>query len=439
MSKGKFALLALAGLAAVISMSQLRSGQVDASSVDGAWVSVEAQPLERPISAEGLLAQASAVTVTAPFEGSIVQRWVQPGDSVKAGSPLFQLDTAGVEAELREAQSAHIRAQGDLAGLMKWETSAEVTAAQRQVMSAQRQKQTAQTRFNEVQSLLEKGIVARAELDAAKSELESASEQLLNAADGLASARQKGGAEQRQIATLEAESRRAKLRLVQERLKSATITAPVAGVVLKPARSDGAASKELEVGTFVTNREALVVIADNTALLVRASLDEFDAARAQVGMPVEVTLKTDDKSVMQGELVRVSAQARSESRVGQGSGAPMFEIEVLIRNVPEPLRARLRLGTTARLRMLAESQALALTVPLGAVRVDQTGRATVRRKAAGEKSDTGQELTIEPGMTLTDRVVVLKGLAAGDLVWVPKTESTDAPRSGLPPGSDVRK
>ncbi|MEY3124625.1 MAG: hypothetical protein RLZZ573_1145 [Pseudomonadota bacterium] len=390
----------------------------------GMWVSIEAQPLERPITAEGPLAEASAVSIVAPFDGAIVQRWVRPGDHVEAGAPLLQLDTSAVQAELREAQAAHIRAQEDLAGLVNWKTSADVTAAQRQVVNTHRQMQVAQARLTDTQTLFDKGIVARAEVESAQSEVSSATEQWQNASDGLASTLRKGGAAQQQIARLEAESRSVKVRLLQERLTRATLTAPVAGVVLKPTPTEGAPAKELDVGSFVSSRAVLMTIGDNTHYVVRAALDEFDAVRVKPDIPVKVMLSTDETAIMGGVLTRVSAQARNDQRFG-ASGAPMFDIEVLVRDVPQELRPRLRLGMTTRLRMVVEKQSAAVVVPLAAVRMDATGRAFVTRRAAGEATGPGNEVGIETGITLVDRVFVAKGLAVGDSVWVPLSAQSE--------------
>ena len=391
----------------------------------GMWVSAEAQPWERVITAEGPLSEASAISVVAPFDGTLVQRWVRPGDHVKAGDPLVRFDTSLVQAELRDAQAANIRAREDLAGVMSWQTSSDVTSAQRQVVNTHRQMQTAQARLNDTQTLFEKGIVARSEVENAQSEVSSATEQWQNASDALASVLRKGGAAQQQIARLEAESRSMKVRQLQERLMRATLTAPVAGVVLKPPQTEGVLPKDLaDVGSFVSNRAVLMMIGDSNMYVVRAALDEFDAVRVKHGMPVEVTLNTDDTALMQGELARVSGQGRAEQRFG-ANGAPMFDIEVLIRNVPRELEQRLRLGMTTRLRMVVDKQPAAVTVPLAAVRTDATGQSIVTRRPAGETTGPGTDVIIETGATSADGILVVKGLEAGDSVWVPLNATPD--------------
>jgi multidrug efflux pump subunit AcrA (membrane-fusion protein) len=392
--------------------------QASQATPSGMWVSAEAQPWERVISAEGPLSEASAISVVAPFDGTVVQRWVRPGDHVKAGDPLVRFDTSLVQAELRDAQAANIRAREDLAGVMSWQTSADVTGAQRQVVNTHRQMQAAQARLNDTQALFEKGIVARSEVENAQSEVSNATEQWQNAGDTLASVLRKGGAAQQQIARLEAESRSMKVRQLQERLMRATLTAPVAGVVLKPPQTEGVAPKDLaDVGSFVSNRSVLMMIGDSNMYVVRAALDEFDAVRVKPGMPVEVTLNTDETALMQGELARVSGQGRAEQRFG-ANGAPMFDIEVLI-------------GMTTRLHMVVDKQSAAMVVPLAAVRTDAAGRSMVTRRSAGETTGPGTDVIIETGATSADGILVVKGLEAGDSVWVPPNATPDTPPTRL--------
>lgn len=431
----KLILLVLVCLVCVTVVAAARHFQGTTPSPHGMWTRAELTTLERPITADGPLSEGSGVTVIAPFEGTIKQRWVEPGDHVEAGAPLLELDSAEVKNQLREARAADIRAQEDLLDLLHWQRSQGVMAAQRQVVSSQNQTQIVQKRVDETQSLFDKGIVARTELQGVQAELLSSNEQFQNAKEALETILRKGSKPYQDIAKLEAESRSMKLRLLQERLKNAIITAPVAGVALAPTQVGEAVAKNLDVGSFVANRAVLMVVGNDTNYLVRAALDEFDAVRVKPGLPVEVTLSTDEKVVMVGELTRVSAQARADQRFGQVGGTPMFDIEVLIRKVPRELRARLRLGMTTRLRLLLDKQPAVVTVPLAAIRIGSEGRAFVRRKTDGDPASAGTEVLIQPGATLTDRAVVLKGLSAGDSVWVPMSATLGSVQSS--PMSDA--
>lgn len=413
----------------------------------GHWEPVQMQSAAPTVVTEGSLAPASAVNIAAPFEGRIVRRWVQPGDVVRAGAPLLELDAAELRAELSDAEVAQIRAQQALAEVRQWAAGADVAGARRQLAAAQSQMESAQGRLAETRALFDKGIVARTEQEASQAELDNATQQWHGARESLAATLRKGDGDALRIARLDAQARETRVALLRQRLARATLVAPQAGVVLAPpaeasAMAAGASAKDVEPGTFVQARELLLTLGDTSMFLVRAQVDEYDVARVAAGQPVEVTLGAGEPMVLRGELQRVSAQARRDAAAG--GAPPMFDVQVLVREVAPELRPRLRLGMTARLRMELQAQATAMTIPLQAVRVDAQGRALVRRRAAGEAcagdaaaqdcGGRGAEVVIQPGATSGDRVAVRAGLGAADAVWVP---AAPEPEAGSAQGGDA--
>lgn len=432
------------GLGGMEAWSRLRGPQQVAA---GYWEPVQMQSAAPTVVTEGPLAPASAVNIAAPFEGRIVRRWVQPGDQVRAGAPLLELDAAELRAELSDAEVAQIRAQQALAEIQHWSTSAEAAGARRQLEAAHNQMETAQGRLAETRVLFDKGIVARTEQEAAQAELDNATQQWHGARESLAATLRKGDGDALRIARLDAQARETRAALLRQRLARATLVAPQAGVVLAPpaeasAMAAGASAKDFEPGTFVQARELLLTLGDASMFLVRAQVDEYDVARVAAGQAVEVTLGAGEPMVLRGELQRVSAQARRDAAAG--GGPPMFDVQVLVREVAPVLRPRLRLGMTARLRMELQAQATAMTIPLQAVRVDAQGRALVRRRAAGEAcagdaaaqdcDERGAEVVIQTGATSGDRVAVRAGLGAADAVWVPAAPD---PEAGSAQGGDA--
>lgn len=408
--------VAVVAAASLLFLTQFRNQVLPKPS--GIWVSVEEQPLEKFITATGPLLEASAISVIAPFDGNIIKRWVKPGDLVELDAPLLQFDTSVILDELRMAQTASIKAQEELTELMNWKASSEVSTAQRQVITSKYRLQIAEKHLIDTKTLFDKGIVANTEVESAKLELSNATEQAINSDEGLATTLRKSSTTHLQVAQLDSESKKNKVRLLEERLKHATLRAPMAGIVLKPVQKDSLTPTGVDVGSFVTSKTEMMLIGDSKQYIVRAALDEYDVVKVVPGLLVELTLTIDNSARMIGELLRVSAQAHSDQRFGISGPAPMFDIEVLVRDVPENLRSRLRLGMTTRMRVLLEKQQAALTVPLFAVSADNSGRSVVLRKMTDDPADRGKVVTIETGATLADRVVVVGGLAVGDSVWV---------------------
>ena len=410
--------------------SVTHAGDASAAS-SGHWEEVQEQAAARPIVAEGQLQPARVVNITAAFDGKVLKKWVVPGDEVAEGAPLVEIDTSELLSEHREAQAAQTRAAETLDDLQSWKSSAEVAAAQRQLAAAQTAVDMAKARRSETQSLFDKGIVARTELDSADTELRNATAQWHAASDGVATALRKGSPAQLRIAQLENDNKAAKAKLVASKMARAVVVAPRAGIVLAPP-SDGqqpsVTAKEVEEGSMVSTKDVLMAIGDTSSFTVRGQLDEHDIVRVRPGLPVEVAMGTDDAVVLQGELRRVSSQARRNDSPGASASPPMFDIQVDVPKVSPQQRRHIRLGMTVRIRLNPDANLQALTVPLRAVTPAPQGAEVLRRSAA---SPDGERVAVKTGPTLADKVVVLQGLSPRDSVWVPR-ETNGAPAQPAP-------
>lgn len=74
----------------------------------------EEGPLDITIAASGRIVPAYEEMINSPVETRILKVFAQPGDSVKAGTPLLQLDLEQEEASLGKLQDAHAQQQQEL-------------------------------------------------------------------------------------------------------------------------------------------------------------------------------------------------------------------------------------------------------------------------------------------------------------------------------------
>lgn len=400
------------------------------------WQAVEDGPIAQPILADGALLPAVLINITPPFDGKILKKFVQAGDKVSAGAPLVELDSSDAQAERRDAEVAQTRAEETLRDLKNWSANPEVSTAQRQLARTKSSFEQAEKKYQETDTLFKKGIVARTELDSAQNERSNARSELLAAQEGLSATLKKGSASQIRIAELEHQNRRDKLQQIQRRLDQTLIRSPQAGIVLFPISDPNTSSgnaKEIEVGSFVSSKDVMMSIGNTNQLMIRSQLDEFDIARVKPGLPVEITLGSDKSLTLEGELQRISAQAKKGDNAM--ASAPTFEIQVLIRKIPETLRPHIRLGMTAHLSIYPERGKTALSIPLNAVSTDENGRASVTRR--NSQHPQGEQVFIQTGSTQAERIVVLKGLQPGDEILVPSTsESNSETNSEMAPGNE---
>lgn len=403
------------------------SGRADAQ---GKWIYPQRDEAANVVQADGALQPYGVTQITAPFDGKILKKFVQVGDWVEASAPLLEMDRQDVMVEWRDAEVARTRAAETLRELKNWKQAApEVLAAQRQLQRAMSSMELAQRKFNETRALYDKGIVARTELDASEIEFANAKAEHSTAQESLQAALKKGDANQVKAATLEYQNRAVKFDQLDAKVKHATVRAPNAGIVLYPVQDGPAAIsqvKEFNPGAFASGKEVLLSLGDVSQYRVTSSLDEMDIAKVRVGMPVEVVLSGNGQVVLKGVLERISAQAKRDSQMSMAASAPMFEIQVAIRDVPAAQRSRIRLGMSAHLRISAPRPA-SLTIPIEAVHQEGERRYVWVADGAGRSAKHWVIL----GETQLDRVVVLSGLDAQTAVWVKQEQQADALRGTL--------
>ena len=203
-------------------------------------------------------------------------------------------------------------------------------------------------------------------------------------------------------------------------IASAQIRAPFDGVVTNVAAKQGSAANG-----------ALMTIADDARMIVHANVKEIDVAKIAVGQRVEFTTPGTGDKKFQGKVSFVSTVAASQetpatpasggsaggSASGGSSGASgsnnkvnfPIEIEVLGN------KGTLRLGSTAKARIITREASDKMVIPQSAVYEDQ-GKKKVLAIAA---DDTIVERTVKLGSKTDVDVEVLSGEAKkGDKILV---------------------
>ena len=159
-----------------------------------------------------------------------------------------------------------------------------------------------------------------------------------------------------------------------------------------------------------------MTLGDVSAFSVRTALDEFDVLRVRPGTQVSVTLGFDDSIQLSGELLRVSRQARKSGFPGDGGRrAATFDATFAIREIPDDLRPKLRLGMSVRITLVPSDERRGIMIPLNALIPGQDGVSNVLM----ETPTGSQQRKVRLGRTTVDQVEVLQGVAVGDRVWIP--------------------
>ena len=400
------------------------AGPAAAAAADDAVVmTVQPGELTKTITVTGQLAPRREVDVTSPINGKVATVHAPFGAQVQKGDPLVELDMTDVRIEYRAQQAIHIKAMERLAEAENWSDGVEVSRARRSVAKARLDLEDSRTRQEETAFLLERGVIPSSEHAAAERGFTNRQLDLEAAEQDLASVMHKGIAEVR-VARLELENARARLDELNATLRLAVLTAPVAGVVMRPPQGEGSSGGQerdrLSAGDSVGQGERLVIVGDLNGLSVVGRVDEVDVVEVGSGNEARVTGDAFPGMVLHGRVARVSSEASVESR-----SLPFFEITAVVESLTAEQRVALRIGMSATLEVVVRRDAQALLIPLDAVEM-VGGKPTVRIARGGEF----RPVPVVVGEVTVDSAEILDGIAPGDRILLPGGSGSNPLRRG---------
>jgi len=299
--------------------------------------------------------------VKSKISGIVQKTFVEVGDRVEIGDPLFEIvpdptPTELVEAERRvdAARSAHQRAEAD------WKRSSE---------------------------LLKQGILAQEAVDARWEAFELTRIELRTAEDNLELTR-KG-----RIAG-------------RGRQMESVIRAPAAGIVLQ---------REIDPGDPVvpltTFQEGTVMatVADMSDLIFKGTVDEIDVGKLTSGVLARLNIGALPSEKVTGVLNRIAPQAKEEE------GARLFEVEIEL-DEPENPELVLRAGYSATADLVIREKTDILIIPERLVLFENNGADKFVEKPAAVEGGEPIKVPIETGLSDGLNIEVIAGLAEGDKV-----------------------
>lgn len=185
----------------------------------------------------------------------------------------------------------------------------------------------------------------------------------------------------------------ARAELLRTRASFTRITAPVSGVVL---------ARRVEVGNLASARTPLVELAAGAGLLLRVPVSELEVVHLRPGDAASVRVDALPDASLTARIARIFPAAEGTTR--------QVTVELSLEAPP----AAVRPGFLARARLVLETRKGVLLVPEPAL---QRGSETPHFVWVLD-GDTARVRPVEPGERVDGRVVVRKGLAAGDEVVV---------------------
>ena len=344
-------------------------------------------------------------TIPALVGGNLASITVKAGSHVQAGELLATIENPSLDAN----------AAGALADYQSSVANVKTAAIQERNARVQYQAgvDTARSNLNEARRVLTADetlyadkAIPRSQLDADRAKEEQAKvtydqsvEQLrLGAVTGYGTS---------SVQAAKAQALKAKILndQAQQQLGFERITAPFNGIIQSVATRPTDANRTILPGDAVSAGQAMFTIAEGSAYVVQAQVDEQDVHAIALGMPVNVTSEDLPKITLRGHIERISPIATRSTDAGSTAR------EVLTTVALDETNPVLRDGMTANVDILTTSIPHALVVPTAAiVRVKKQTKVWVLRNGKAH------EVAVVLGKSNDVQSVVRSGIVAGETI-----------------------
>jgi len=315
--------------------------------------------------AGGVVRPRVTAVIASRMMAPIIAVLVRPGDSVRRGAALVNLDARDIRAASARSASAF-----DAAGRA-------ADAAESDIRASEAALRIARLTHERIASLHATRSATSQELDQARASLSAAEAQLAGATARAAAA---GAAR---------DEAQAAMRGALVTASYAVLTAPFDGVV---------AERAADPGTMAMPGAPLLTLEDTSRLRLEVRLDESRASRVVLGQTVGLAAG-EDAAWTAGRVVEIA-------RLDAASHGFVVKIEL-------PAGVALRSGQFARARFEGPTRRT-LTVPVGAIA--RRGQLSFVFEAAAD--GTARLRPVSIGAATTGRVEVLAGIHDGDRVVI---------------------
>jgi HlyD family secretion protein len=416
-------------------------------------------PIVARVSATGTLNAVITVQVGSQVSGQIKELYADFNSQVTKGQVIARIDPALFQAQVDEAQAqlqavrATVLSQQAMVAKTRADLANEqagVAVAQAQTAKAQVSVVDGQRTLDRERQLLQRELIAQADVDAAQvaSDSDVAQHTATAAQEGAQTALVQSGEAQLKVAAAQLQSSvaqvgqyEASLRQAQLNLDHSIIRSPADGVVI---------ARNVDVGQTVAaslQAPTLFLIAqDLTKMQVDTSVDESDVERVRLTQPVTFTVGSMSGRTFSGQVVQVRKAPLVQQNV------VTYDVVVSASN-PD---LNLLPGMTANVQIVTDQKDNALKVPNAALRFRPPGAeaASVASQGSGARSgagaarpgSAGQVWVADPGgklraiplrLGITDGTVteVLEGELTGQQDVIVGMTSASSQPAGQPAGT----
>ncbi len=352
----------------------------------------------REVEARGTLKAVKATPIVVPPEAGRAQKvaWIaKDGAALAAGATILDFDPYDASNEAKDGQADLAAARARIE-----KARAEGLRSERS-LAVDRDLARDDLKRAETYRLTDESLYSRREIIESALDRELSATRLDVAGKRLAESGRLSAAE-RALGEIDAGKARLKIEIADKGLRSLRITAPHDGLLVLERNWRG---ETTFVGDTLWPGQKVAELPDLSQLEAKVFVLEADAAGLRNGLSARVAIEGRPGEEHRATVSKVEPLAKPRD---WGSPVKYFEATLSLRTTdPRVMKPGERVRAVIRL----EQADGVLAIPRAAV-FDQDGKRVVYRKQAGQFAPA--EVTI--GQQSISRVVVLKGIAAGDVI-----------------------
>ncbi len=344
-------------------------------------VPVSRGPIERSISATGILKAVITVQVGSQVSGRIQELYADYNSVVNRGQKLALIDPSNFEAQRERARAGLATAEAAVKNSLANITSreAELVSAKANLEAARIAQQEAQRGLTRTEELSAEKLVTKQALEQAQAALDDSQARFGQAAAQVSQAEASihSALAQKEQAEANVQQALAELRVAEVNLRYTTISSPIDGIVIE---------RNVDIGQTVAaslQAPTLFVIAnDLSRMQLTTQVDEADIGVVSEKAKVEFTVDAFPGQSFQGKI----SEIRLNGSPGEGT-SNVVVYDVII-DVDNP-RLQLRPGMTATVGLTVAHLEDTLKVPNTALRYHPTNlpREVVQDANATRRAD----------------------------------------------------
>lgn len=351
---------------------------------------VKSEDIKQKLFFSGQIKPLSLASVSSPFDGVIIKKLVNFGQTVKQGKLLFVLDSTQLEKEYSDVLASYLKAKDDYA--------------------------IAKAKFSGTEDLWKLGLISRNSYISEESSLTNTRLNFIQKERDLREVFKKiGSIDVEELKKLDFKDIKAVEKALNRELGIININAPVDGVFLQPPKTGSDSNnKEIEVGTDIKQGEALGLIGNLTGVAVDIDVSEIDLEKIKPGLPATITGVAFPNQNLKGSIKEINSQATTT--LGSAGGLPTFAGVVVVPTLTPEQSTMIKVGMSAKVSVdvVATKQML---VPIRAVSTEKDKLLVYKKE-----KNSFVKTPVTTGSTTANKVVIKTGLQAGDVIQVPGTD-----------------